>query len=96
MSQDDLETFATASDLVENRPDTTQTVRKNRPEAQKTAQSILDILVANPQCTRAELCTKLGKADGTVKEHMAKLQEKGIIERIGADFGGYWKVHIRK
>lgn len=118
MSQDDLETFATASDLVENRPDTTQTVRKNRPESEKTAQtkqknrpeaqktaqtkigktaqSILDILVANPQCTRAELCTKLGKADGTVKEHLAKLQEKGIIERIGADFGGYWKVHIRK
>lgn len=61
----------------------------------KTAQNIIDILVAYPQCTRAELAKKLGKADAAIKEHLAKLQEKGIIERVGAAHGGYWKVHIK-
>lgn len=60
-----------------------------------TAQSIIDILVSAPHCTRTELCSRLGKSDGTIKEHLAKLQERGIIQRVGPDFGGYWKVLIR-
>lgn len=90
----DLEFFATSRESEsKNRPETSKTAQTR---IGKTAQNIVDILVAYPQCTRAELCSKLGKADGTIKEHLSKLQEKGIIERIGADYGGYWKVHIRK
>ncbi len=89
--------------LSKNRPDGKDTTQRNRPEVVKTAQtkvgktaqSIIDILVSNPHCTRAELCFKLSKSDGTIKEHLARLQERGIIKRVGPDFGGYWKVLIR-
>lgn len=85
-------------------PITQKTAQKNHPENEKTAQkkigktaqNIIDILVSNPHCTRAELCTTLSKSDGTIKEHLANLQERGIIQRVGSDKGGYWKVLIRK
>lgn len=62
----------------------------------KTAQSIIDILVSNPNATRTQICSILGKADGTIKEHLANLQARGIIERVGSDFGGHWKVLVKK
>lgn len=76
-----------------NRPEGTKTAQR---KIGKTAQSIIDILVSNPNATRAQLCETLGKADGTIKEHLAKLQARRIIERVGGDFGGHWKVLIRK
>ena len=62
----------------------------------KTAQSIIDILVSNPNATRSQLCSMLGKADVTIKEHLANHQARGIIERVGSDFGCHWKVLVRK
>ncbi len=86
-----------------NHPEGQKTAQKNHPESEKTAQKkigktaqkIIDILVANPHCTRAELCSMLDKSDGTVKEHLANLQERGILQRIGSDKAGFWKVLIR-
>lgn len=81
-----------------------KTAQKNHPESVKTAQkkvgktaqNIIDILVGNPHCTRLELCELLGKSDGTIKEHLAKLQKIGIIQRVGSDRSGHWKVLICK
>ena len=87
-----------------NRPEKPprKTAQKNRPEkakaAQKkvgkTAQAIIDIIVENPYVTRLEMMEKLGKADGTIKEHLSNLQSRGIIRRVGSDKGGHWKVLI--
>ena len=90
--------------VVENYPESQKTTQKNHPEINKTAQkrigktaqNIIDILVGDPHATRSDLCEMLGKSDGTIKEHLSNLQEKGIIQRIGSDRGGYWKVLIRK
>ena len=90
--------------VVENYPESQKTTQKNHPETNKTAQkrigktaqNIIDILVGDPHATRSDLCEMLGKSDGTIKEHLSNLQEKGIIQRIGSDRGGYWKVLIRK
>lgn len=32
----------------------------------------------------------------SIKKHLATLKDMGIIERVGPDKGGYWKVLIRK
>ena len=100
-----LEAFAESKTPAhEIRPEDKISAQINRPEGTKpaqrkigkTAQSIIDILVSNPNATRAQLCETLGKADGTIKEHLAKLQARRIIERVGGDYGGHWKVLIRK
>lgn len=90
--------------IGKNHPENEKTAQKNHPEngkttqkpVGKTAQKIIDILVYEPRISRAELCSRLEKSDGTVKEHLAKLQAKGIIQRVGPDKGGYWKVLIKK
>lgn len=100
-----LEAFAESkAPTPEFRPEDEIITRKNRPEVAKTAQrkigktaqSIIDILVSNPNATRTQICSILGKADGTIKEHLANLQARGIIERVGSDFGGHWKVLVKK
>lgn len=46
----------------------------------------------NPKITRNELVEKLGINPSAIQKHIANLKNKGIIERIGADRGGHWKV----
>ena len=40
--------------------------------------------------------TKKNKTDLTGKEAIDKLKELGILERVGSDRGGYWKVIHRR
>lgn len=65
---------------------------------QKTTQKtnallyVLDQLKIYPEMTRKELASALGKSENTIKEHLARLKAEGLIERIGSDRKGYWKV----
>ena len=46
----------------------------------------------NPKVTINELATILSVSDRAVSKHLKKLQEEGIVRRVGADRGGYWEV----
>ena len=39
-----------------------------------------------------ELLRKTTIVASKIKENLAKLKAKGMIERIGPDKGGYWKI----
>ena len=60
---------------------------------QKTTQKILDLIDKNPSITRKELSEEIGNItpDG-IKYHLEQLKKQGILERVGASKGGYWKV----
>lgn len=69
--------------------------------AQKTAQKqslpstqeqILALLTENPKLTKEELMSILNKSDGTIKEHIAKLKEKGVLKRVGGRKSGHWEI----
>ena len=47
---------------------------------------------ANPQITIAEIVQKARISRRTVERIIARLKEKELIERSGANKGGYWKV----
>ncbi len=70
-------------------------VQRTKPIG-KTAQEVLDILVSMPHANRAEIANAIGKSEDTVKLHIGNLQKKGIIERVGSNKNGYWKVLIKK
>ena len=53
---------------------------------------ILEELLKNPQLTSAELSIVINKSKRTVERYVKVLQEKGFIERVGANKTGYWKV----
>ena len=55
-------------------------------------QKILNLLKQNPFITQEELSKIIGIARKSIILNMKKLQEAGLINRIGADKNGYWQV----
>ena len=55
-------------------------------------QKILNLLKQNPFKTQEELSKIIGIARKSIILNMKKLQEAGLIKRIGADKNGYWQV----
>lgn len=54
--------------------------------------NILDCLMQHPKATYSKLAEKTGYSPATIKRHLQKLKKMGLIERIGSDKTGYWKV----
>ena len=53
---------------------------------------ILKLIKANSKISAKVIGEKIGIASRNAQVHLRVLREAGIIERIGADKGGYWKV----
>lgn len=45
----------------------------------------------NKYITLQELADSLGKTCDGIKCHINKLQNQGILKRVGPDKGGHWK-----
>ncbi len=58
----------------------------------KTTVKIIELIKKNKRITRQELADKIGKSIEGIDYNLKKLKEEGIIERIGPDKGGYWKL----
>ena len=54
--------------------------------------SILQHLKQNPKTNYSDLADKTGYSTATIKRHIQDLKKMGIIERIGSDKTGYWKI----
>lgn len=46
----------------------------------------------NKNITQRELSAKVGINDKNIRNNIAKLKQKGLLERIGPDKGGHWEV----
>lgn len=53
---------------------------------------VLMLLIENPSYTRANLSAKLNLSNKTIAARIKTLKDKGIIERVGNDRLGYWKI----
>lgn len=74
----------------------TSTFDQKRPESdQKSDQikMILELIKENPYISRSEISRKTGLHESSVKRRLKMLVDKGIIQRIGSDKGGYWQIH---
>ena len=61
-------------------------------ELGKTANAILNAILVQPTVTREMLAEQLKVSEATIKKHLKNFRDMGLIERIGANKGGYWKV----
>lgn len=57
-------------------------------------QAIINILKNKPTSTQEEIATEINKSLRTVKNYMAEMQEKGLIERINSKKNGEWVVKV--
>lgn len=55
--------------------------------------TLLLFLIEDPGYTVSQLSEKMEVSRKTVAQKMKKLKEKDIIERIGSDRKGYWKIN---
>lgn len=53
---------------------------------------IIRLMAAKPTISAKEISKELSIAPRNVQVHIKKLQEKGIIRRIGPDKGGHWEI----
>ena len=58
----------------------------------KNEQAVLGLLGKNPYYTRQELAEATSKSLRTIQRILDSLREKNLIERIGSDRSGYWKI----
>jgi len=55
-------------------------------------QKIIKSILENPNITSEELSVIIGIRADKIRVNLSKLKSKGLLERIGPDKGGYWKV----
>ena len=59
---------------------------------ESTQDKILYLIRENPRITQIMMSNELELARSTISSNLQKLKQKGIIERIGSDRNGYWKI----
>jgi ATP-dependent DNA helicase RecG len=59
---------------------------------QKTTQKILGLIKENPNITRKELASIIGISEDGIKYYITNLKSMRVLERIGPDKGGYWRI----
>lgn len=55
-------------------------------------QKILAYLKSNPYATMEELSETIGITKKNIFNNMKRLQENGLLRRVGADKNGWWEV----
>jgi predicted HTH transcriptional regulator len=89
-------------ELIEAKDDTKIPVKENttksgqkkvvRKSGQKRWSEVLNLIKENPSISRKELSEKLDINPSAIQKHIQKLKSEGLIERMGGDKGGYWKI----
>jgi ATP-dependent DNA helicase RecG len=57
-----------------------------------TSGRILSALTEHPEATIADLAEAIGVTGRTIERHLKRLQEQGLLRRVGPDKGGLWEV----
>ncbi len=64
----------------------------DRKSGQKTRDAIITLISSNPHITTAQMSESLGINRSALSKHIKRMQEEGIIRRVGPDKGGFWEV----
>ena len=71
---------------------TEKSTEKPTEKLSKNQYKIFDLIEQNPRATSEEISNIIGIRADTVRDNILKLKAKGLIERMGPDKGGFWKI----
>ncbi len=60
--------------------------------SEKSSEKILKMIALDNTVTMAEIAGRIGISRRAVEKQVAGLKAKGILQRVGADRGGHWKI----
>ena len=69
-----------------------ETQRHSQKSSQKNSQKIVDFIKERPEITTAEMAERIGVSRRSIVNITNRLQEEGVIRRVGPDKGGHWEV----
>ena len=55
-------------------------------------QKIIEVIKENPFVTQEELAQIIGLSRKSIIQNMKKLQDNGLLKRVGADKNGHWEI----
>jgi ATP-dependent DNA helicase RecG len=58
-----------------------------------SSEKIVELVFGNQYISASEMAEVIGITERAVEKQLAKLKEKDIIDRVGPDKGGYWKIN---
>ena len=58
----------------------------------KIQQKILNIIIERPNITQSDIANRLNVSRQSISNNIKELKENNVIERIGANKKGYWKI----
>ncbi|GHT61918.1 hypothetical protein AGMMS50239_13910 [Bacteroidia bacterium] len=88
--EEDNEDSNAASEQV---PGNEKSAEKSTESAEKSAEKMLLLMKQNPNITIRQLIELIGIKERAIINNINKLKKSGLLERIGADKGGYWKIN---
>lgn len=68
------------------------THKSTQKASDSTQKRILEIIEEPPHASRKDIAERIGMSEDGVKKQLANLKRMGLIERVGAARGGYWKI----
>lgn len=59
-----------------------------------SSEKIVELIFGNQYISASEMAEIIGITERAIEKQLAKLKEKDIVDRIGPDKGGYWKINM--
>lgn len=66
--------------------------REQISELKTIDDKILYLIKQNPNITQMKMCELIGVGRTAITNHIRKMKDTNIIERVGSDRNGYWKI----
>ena len=60
--------------------------------SQKTSQKIIGLVKEDPYISTSRMAEVIGIDRRNIARNIKKLQDQGIIRRVGPDKGGFWEI----
>ncbi len=73
--------------------DTVNDTANDTVKTTPTQEGIIDLVRKNPSFTYDELAVQLGVGRATIARNIAILKDRGVLEHVGEDKNGYWKLN---
>ncbi len=70
-----------------------KTDKVNAKKVNNNIKRILELMRDNPNITKFQLCIALGLKKTSIDNYISNLRKNNIIERVGSNKTGYWKVN---
>jgi ATP-dependent DNA helicase RecG len=71
---------------------TENVIETSQKASQKTSQKIIDLVKEDPYISTSKMAEVIGIDRRNIARNIKKLQDQGIIRRVGPDKGGFWEI----